>query len=229
MELLDILKNILKNRNEKTNNSKVHHEIKKTEREERNEMVCGYQDEKRNYIKGYDSTRAIIDKNGKEINGEILYDIKVSWYMADETYFGKENPEVPVHVIASIDIERMKDKTYYDYVMKNFLSKNRVMEFIRKSMMTEEELEKERRETGNQRNAPCGRYIGRVVGTDAENLEIKFDQDVGKYMHNQPDMVESREQYRKERLAEKHKEEQAKSLKKETDKKDIQEEDELEK
>lgn len=226
MGLLDILKKIF--RREEVQTSKSQPELPKYE--PRHELICGYHDEKGNHLKGYDSTRAIIDKNPEEINGEKLYNITVSWYMSDESYFKAENPEVPEHVMASINIERMRnDKTYYNYVMKNLFSKNRVMEFKRKSMMTEAELEKERHETGNLKTVPCGRYIGRVVDTSGANLEIKFDEEIGRYMHNKQDIVEEREKYRKERLAEKHKEEQLKSEKRENHENDIREEDEVEK
>lgn len=171
-----------------------------------------------------DTTRIVIDKVPQNVEGALVYDCMATWYNEGDTMFydpsgsGEINYDY-VHVIAGIDPYLMEtNKEYFFEVMKGLFKESRVKgEYLPTRLKTEEEIEQEatrireeqarvQREGGDpstirksQIMAPCGRYIGCVIEREGRIVR-GFNPDVGKALHNSPEMKKEREAY-KERQA----------------------------
>ena len=157
----------------------------------------------------YDSTRLIIDKNPKFINGEMLYDCMVSWYGQDDAvYFGEGDTLQGrqfeyKHVIAGINPGLMEtDPEYLKYALKALFEQKRVNRYLDMALMTEEEIQ-QARSAGDRTVYPCGKYIGDIKRNDDGRLGKRFNASIGRMMHNTAEMQSKRETFRKEQEARK--------------------------
>lgn len=147
---------------------------------------------------GYDSTRLIVDKNPKFIDGQILYDCMVSWYGEnDAILFGKDGSYQGrqfeyEHVIAGINPGLMEtDPEYLNYTIKELFKQERVKKYLKWAMMTETEIDEERN-IGDKKACPCGRYIGEVQRREDGRLGRMFNMSIGKIMHGTAEMQSKR-------------------------------------
>ena len=160
----------------------------------------------------YDTTKMVIDNFPRKIQGKKVYDIMVSWRNSSYTIIEEGIPIKYEHILAEVDKDRLEqDEEYLKYVMKDFLERERIKEYLSNGLETEGELkaeEKEAKRTGRGTKShywPCGIYVGGVRQKGNEFGKF-FDVDFGKKIHNSPEMVEARAEHRTQKAKEEEEE-----------------------
>ena len=174
-------------------------------------MQIDYIEGKPDFNKYYDTTTLII-----EDSSSVIANCKVSWYNQYDTiiinrYNGREEDSRTNYkdILVKLNYGLLQsDDQYVKKLMVSLLDRRRVNSYLENGMMDNPEK-------------PCGKYIGGVEKIEGE-FKKSFENEVGKWAHNLPEMVEKRrkakEYAERQRMEEvKRKKEQIIKLQKEVD------------
>lgn len=139
----------------------------------------------------YDTTRIIIDNKPININGKFLTQALVSWYGSDDCIrIDKEtNRELSrrndyKRILTQIDVNALLNNPKYSYaVMNNLLDQARVTRYLYRGLE-------------NHPSQACGNYIGSIAQRGGEYVKV-FDAKIGEIVHDMPDMVERRKEFKR--------------------------------
>lgn len=157
-----------------------------------------YYQAKKDFGQFYDTTRVVVNKEPRIVEGRTLYDCLVSWFgRSDAVYFidgvetGGRRDEYE-HIVAGIDPERMQaDGHYLQMVMTDLLEQKRVNKYLERGMKEESELRSD--------ELACGRYIGEIEQKPDGTYRKVFGARVGKVEHNSEYMKQARQVARDQR------------------------------
>ena len=150
--------------------------------------VIEFLDKQSSFKQFYNSTRLVIGNNPIYIDGHPLYEVEVSWYNDHDCVFFDENGRETgsrydsKKVLAGLNMDLLQqDREYCAYAVRELLNKERVERYLAEGLQ-----EKPQTLRGN--------YVGEIKQKEGEYGRI-FYENVGRKVHNSPEMVSNRKQY----------------------------------
>lgn len=155
-----------------------------------------YYQSKKDFGQFYDTTRVVVNKDPRIVEGRTLYDCLVSWFGRDDAVYFEEGRQARrdtyEYIVAGIDPEKMaQDGTYLQTVMTDLLEQKRVNKYLERGMKEESELRPD--------ELACGRYIGEIEQKPDGTYRKVFGARVGKVEHNSEYMKQARQVAREQR------------------------------